>query len=167
MQELDLFPTKTTQRHPIIIVATLLDKTANLGGLCRTCEIFKAESLVVNSLRVRDDPLFTSTSVTSSKWQPMEQVAEHELVDYLKQQKQKGYALLGLEQATNSKSLDRCEFPEKVCIVLGRETTGLPPHILDMLDLVIEIPQFGVVRSLNVHVSASLLLWEFVKQKFI
>ena len=34
-----------------------------------------------------------------------------------------------------------------------------------MLDVVLEIPQFGLVRSLNVHVSSSIVIWEFIKQK--
>ncbi len=33
------------------------------------------------------------------------------------------------------------------------------------LDVCVEIPQFGIIRSLNVHVSASLLLWEYTRQR--
>ena len=39
------------------------------------------------------------------------------------------------------------------------------PQIIQCLDMCVEIPQFGVIRSLNVHVSASMLLWEYTRQR--
>lgn len=41
------------------------------------------------------------------------------------------------------------------------------PQVLHLLDMVVEIPQFGVIRSLNVHVSASMLLWEYTRQRVL
>jgi len=48
--------------------------------------------------------------------------------------------------------------------LLGAEKTGIPVELLADVDLVIEIPQLGVTRSLNVHVSGAILLWEYSKQ---
>lgn len=50
-------------------------------------------------------------------------------------------------------------------LVLGREKEGIPVEIIHMLDACIEIPQLGVVRSLNVHVSGALALWEYTRQQ--
>lgn len=41
------------------------------------------------------------------------------------------------------------------------------PQVINALDMCVEIPQFGVIRSLNVHVSASLLLWEYTRQRVL
>ena len=49
-------------------------------------------------------------------------------------------------------------------LLLGREKEGIPVPLLQELDLVVQIPQLGLVRSLNVHVSASLIVWEYYKQ---
>lgn len=49
-------------------------------------------------------------------------------------------------------------------ILLGNESHGVPDEFLNMADLCVEIPQFGVIRSLNVHVSASIIIWEYCKQ---
>ena len=49
-------------------------------------------------------------------------------------------------------------------LLLGNEKRGCPVELLRMLDRVVEIPQFGKVRSLNVHVSAVISIWEYVKQ---
>ena len=48
--------------------------------------------------------------------------------------------------------------------MLGKEKEGIPTDLLTLLDHVIEIPQYGMLRSLNVHVSGSLILWEYAKQ---
>ena len=45
--------------------------------------------------------------------------------------------------------------PRKMVLLVGREKEGIPVPLLQELDLVVQIPQLGLVRSLNVHVSAS------------
>jgi len=52
-------------------------------------------------------------------------------------------------------------------LLLGREKEGIPVELIHLLDECIEIPQFGVTRSLNVHVSGAILIWEFTKQRGI
>jgi tRNA guanosine-2'-O-methyltransferase len=164
--ELDCPIDTTTEkaRNSIIVVASLVSKLHNLGGICRTSEIFNAELLVVSNLKVKDEMAFTGTSVTAEKWMPMREVKELDLIDYLTKMKADGYSLVGIEQATNSQSLDKFQFPKKALLLLGKEKEGIPASYLHLLDHIVEIPQFGVIRSLNVHVSASLILWEYTKQ---
>lgn len=50
-------------------------------------------------------------------------------------------------------------------LVLGREKEGIPVDIIHILDACIEIPQFGIIRSLNVHVSGAIALWEYTRQQ--
>lgn len=46
----------------------------------------------------------------------------------------------------------------------SNEREGIPANLLQLLDVCVEIPQQGVIRSLNVHVSAALLIWEYTQQ---
>ncbi|KAJ3044964.1 Tar (HIV-1) RNA binding protein 1, partial [Rhizophlyctis rosea] len=133
-------------RNPLIVVASLIGKAPNLGGLCRTCEIFSAELLVLGSLKVTEDAAFQGTAVTADKWMPMLEVREPDVEEYLLAKKAEGYALLGIEQATRSVSLETFTFPEKSLLLLGKEKEGIPVHLLPLLDYVLEIPQFGVIR---------------------
>lgn len=149
----------------IIICATLVDKIPNLAGLARTCEVFQASCLCIPNLSAAQDPLFSSISVTAEKWIPIAQVTEVQLMPYLhKKQKMEGYSILGLEQSSESTMLPSFKFPKKCVLVLGREKEGLPAEIMSMLDHTIEIPQLGLIRSLNVHVSASIALYEYRSQ---
>ena len=49
----------------------------------------------------------------------------------------------------------------------SNEKSGIPADLLSLLDLTIEIPQAGIVRSLNVHVSGAIVIWEYFHQHFI
>lgn len=151
-------------RQEIIIVATLLKKMPNLGGLTRTAEIFAASKLVLPSLSVLQDKTFQDLAVSADHWLPMEEVPEAQLTDYLLAQKHNGYTLVGLEQTSTSHALQSYTFPDKTILLLGNEKRGIPVDLLQLLDASVEIPQLGLIRSLNVHVSASICIWEYTKQ---
>lgn len=152
-------------RRSLVVVASLLDKVPNLAGLTRTCEIFSAERLVVGDLKIVDDKIFQAVSVSAHLWMPMEEVRPANVPAYLLRMKREGYAVLALEQTAHSCPLTDFTFPEKVVLVLGREKEGVPVDFLPLIDQCIEIPQFGVIRSLNVHVSAAVLIWEYTKER--
>jgi tRNA G18 (ribose-2'-O)-methylase SpoU len=52
-------------------------------------------------------------------------------------------------------------------LLLGKEKEGVPVRYLQMVDGSIEIPQFGLIRSLNVHVSGAILVWEYTRQRIV
>ena len=65
---------RKSDRQQLIVVASLIDKTPNLAGLARTCEIFNASTLVLPSFKVLKEHAFQSISVTAEKWVPLEEV---------------------------------------------------------------------------------------------
>lgn len=167
--ELELVPQQRAARlgklhSALLVVASLIDKPTNLGGLCRTCEIFGASGLVLDSLRHVKDKHFQALSVSAELWLPLLEVKPAELSEFLQRKKQEGYCIVGVEQTANSHSLQNYRFPERTLLLLGNEREGIPANLLQLLDVCVEIPQQGVIRSLNVHVSAALLVWEYTRQ---
>ncbi|CAL0331179.1 unnamed protein product [Lupinus luteus] len=152
-------------RQNIILVASLLDRIPNLAGLARTCEVFRASGLAIADTSIISDKQFQLISVTAEKWVPITEVPVDSLKAYLQKKKREGFSILGLEQTANSVPLDQYNFPKNTVLVLGREKEGIPVDIIHILDDCIEIPQFGVVRSLNVHVSGAIALWEYTRQQ--
>uniref|UniRef100_A0A8C2SSV2 tRNA (guanosine(18)-2'-O)-methyltransferase TARBP1 n=1 Tax=Coturnix japonica TaxID=93934 RepID=A0A8C2SSV2_COTJA len=151
----------------LIVVASLIDKPTNLGGLCRTSEIFGASALVVGSLHYIQDKQFQHLSVSAEQWLPLVEVKPSQLVDYLQQKKTEGYTAIGVEQTAKSYDLTEYCFPEKSLLLLGNEHEGIPANLIHHLDVCVEIPQQGIIRSLNVHVSGALLIWEYTRQQVI
>lgn len=103
----------------------------------------------------------------SEKWLRYTEVKPQYLDSYIVSMKSQGYTIIGAEQTTSSKQLQHVQFPKKTVLILGQEKDGIPPNVINLLDLAVEIPQFGVVRSLNVHVSAALFMWEYCKQHIV
>ncbi|XP_071050824.1 uncharacterized protein [Onthophagus taurus] len=148
----------------LIVIASLVTSSANLGGLARTCEIYGVKKLIVHNLKVTEDKEFKSLSMSSERWLNIEEVKSENLINYITKEKVNGYAIIGAEQTCDSVKLNDYKFPSKSILVLGNEKKGIPFSLLPHLDVCLEIPQFGVVRSLNVHVAGSTFIWEYVKQ---
>jgi tRNA guanosine-2'-O-methyltransferase len=107
---------------------------------------------------------YSAVAVTADKWIRTEEVPADTLPAWLSFMREQGYALVGLEQTHNSVSLSSCHFPRRCVLLLGNELRGVPPPLVALLDLVVEIPQRGTIRSLNVHVSASLVIAQYCAQ---
>ena len=161
-------------KQSLIVCASLLDKPTNLGGLTRTCEIFAVDKLIIPDVRVCKHDMFKALAVSADSHQTLEEVSEDHLMSWLKKMKADGYGIVALEQAESSVDLSQSDnlrikeghvgvFPSKAVLLLGKEKEGVPVEYLQEVDVTIEIPQFGVTRSLNVHVSAAIAIWEITK----
>ncbi|KAI9709539.1 MAG: hypothetical protein M1820_003299 [Bogoriella megaspora] len=175
-------------RSSLILVASLISNPFNLGGLCRVAEIFGVQEIHVASTDVLSSKDFLSVSVTSERHLRITETPlqinqrDESGVDALAQSllsfKKKGYSVVGLEQTDSSVLLgsdaasrvlqnrqagtDSQDYG-KVVIVLGSESLGMPAWVLKECDSVIEIPQLGVVRSMNVQTAAAVVLFEYTR----
>lgn len=94
------------------------------------------------------------------------------LFQWLLEKKQEGYYVIGLEQTSSSVPLHQATFPPSrassrrrpTILLLGKEKEGIPVQYLTAVDQCVEIPQMGILRSLNVHVSGAIAIWEYTKQ---
>mmetsp|Transcript_37473 Transcript_37473/g.80879 ORF Transcript_37473/g.80879 Transcript_37473/m.80879 type:complete len:986 (+) Transcript_37473:62-3019(+) len=163
-QEQKLFNAAGKKKQHLIVCASLVDKVPNLAGLARTCEIFSARTLVMPNLLVKKQDDFKSISASANDWIDMEECKEDDLLSWLYKKRSEGYSIVGLEQTASSKCLTKMEFPEKTVLLLGKEKEGIPIEFLSAVDQCIEIPQLGIIRSLNVHVSGAISIWEYTKQ---
>jgi tRNA G18 (ribose-2'-O)-methylase SpoU len=79
------------------------------------------------------------------------------LLPWLLKKKSQGYWIVGLEQTSSSQPLHQFQMPvgQKTVLLLGKEKEGIPVQFLQAVDQCLEIPQFGILRSLNVHVSGA------------
>ena len=159
-----VFDRGTCHKGDLILYASFIDKANNLGGLSRTSEIFGVRTIVINNFDIMNNKEFKSLSLTSEKWLQYEENRNSDSSEYFKRLKKEGYTIIGVEQTANSVSLEEYNFPRKSLLVLGRERDGIPVDLIDDMDVCIEIPQLGLIRSLNVHVSASICIWEYCRQ---
>ena len=106
---------------------------------------------------------FTAVSVTAEQWLPIRDVSIAGLVPYLLRLRREGYTLVGLEQTRGAVDVNAFDFPSKTALVLGREREGIDADVLSVLDTCVVIEQKGMIRSLNVHVSASVAIAAYAR----
>ena len=94
----------------------------------------------------------------------VEIIPRRTLPPVLKALKEDHYALVGLEQTTNSESLYTFAFPRRMALVIGHERHGLTDEVLAMLDSVVEIPVYGQPFDHNVATASAMALYEYCRQ---
>lgn len=153
-------------RQDLLVCASFVDKAPNLAGLTRTCEVFRVKLLTFSNLKVLDDFDYKAISVTADRWQPLAEVpVGADLLGWLRHMKyNEQYTLVAAEQTSQSIPLQEFVFPARTLLLLGKEKEGVPADFLAEMDFCVEVPQLGVIRSLNVHVTASLFVWEYTRQ---
>lgn len=77
-----------------------------------------------------------------------------------------GFKVFAIEQCEGSVALQDfvAEPGTRYAVVLGNEVKGVQQEVVDASDGAIEIPQFGTKHSLNVSVTAGMVIWEFAKK---
>ena len=161
---LELEKQKQRKRLDIVIVASLVEKMPNIGGVVRTAEVFNLGMVVLPSLRMLKDNSFKAAASSADKWLPLTECHPKDLNKLLWTYAKLGYKLVGLEQTESSVSLQKVKFKEKTVVVLGNEKLGIPHDTIGLLNEAVVIEQFGKVRSLNVHVSAAIMMAEISNQ---
>ncbi|XP_059218422.1 uncharacterized protein LOC106089434 isoform X2 [Stomoxys calcitrans] len=161
-----VYPEKNSNNE-MFVIASLIDKLPNLGGIARTCEVLGIKNLVMDSKKDVEKNDFKNLSMTAENSLNILEVKCKDLRDFIIAKQREGFAVVGAEQTCNSENFVNFIFPEKCILLLGHEKHGISPNLLGLLDHAVEIPQFGQIRSLNVHVTGALFMWEYCKQRIL
>ncbi len=156
---------KASKKIPLIVVLDHVRSLNNVGSVFRTSDAFRVESIYLCGITAC--PPHTEIHKTALgaeetvDWKYFEDTLE--AVDSLKKQ---GYVVCAIEQAEGSVMLDKqlLDKHEKYAIVMGNEVKGVQQQVVDNCDVCIEIPQYGTKHSLNVSVTAGIVIWDFFKQ---
>ncbi|KAK6440362.1 hypothetical protein LTR95_003422 [Oleoguttula sp. CCFEE 5521] len=168
------FSSPSTPLHRTILISSLVDNALNLGGLSRCAEIFGAEAMYVRDPRVVADKAFISVSVSSHNHLAILPCAVETLPALLEAKKrEEGWRVVGIEQTDRSLVVGSAELGNallngeaggregsRIVLVVGSEREGIPAAVLAVCDVLVEIPQVGVTRSLNVQTAAAVVLFE-------
>ncbi|MEQ9262368.1 MAG: RNA methyltransferase [Owenweeksia sp.] len=151
---------KQSSKHPIVVVLDNVRSVLNVGSVFRTCDAFKIEHLwlcgVSPTPELKEMRKTALGGTESVSWT----YTEHTL-EVLTHLKEEGYLIIGVEQTTGSISLEEMRPTVKpVVFVFGNEVKGIQSKLLPLCDHIVEIPQFGTKHSINVSVSAGIILWK-------
>lgn len=158
---------KESHKMPLVVVLDDVRSLHNVGSVFRSSDAFRVESIYLCGITaVPPQPEIHKTALGAEDtvdWKYYQSAVE--AVDNLKAN---GYKVFAIEQVEGSVMLDKLEldFTEKYAVVLGNEVKGVQQEVVDHCDGCIEIPQYGTKHSLNVSVTAGIIVWEFANRYF-
>lgn len=147
---------------PLIMVLESVEKPGNLGAVLRSADAAKADAVIVcDPLTDLFNPNLIRSSIGALFTVPTVACSSEEAIDFLQQ---RGISIL-TAQLQDSQLYYDTDMRRPTAIVMGTESTGLTDRWRQAATSHIRIPMLGQLDSLNVSVSAAILLFEAVRQR--
>ena len=156
---------KNKDKTPLIIVLDNIRSLNNIGSVFRTADAFLVKKIYLCGITARPphkDIHKTALGATDSvDWEYFSSTAE--AVEQLKKQQVK---IVSIEQVEKPILLQdfKPQAHTTYALIFGNEVKGVQQEIVDRSDYCIEIPQFGTKHSLNISVSAGIVIWDFFQK---
>lgn len=173
MKRLSLEEFKQSRKLPLVVVLDDVRSLYNVGSVFRSCDAFRIEAIYLCGItatppnaEIHKTALGAENSVD---WQYFSNAE-----DAVTRLKDNGYFVYSVEQVEGSTALqdlskrispinNDATAQKHYAIVLGNEVKGVHQSVVDLSDGCLEIPQFGTKHSLNVSVTAGIVVWEFAR----
>jgi len=165
LDRLDVAAFKAAPKTPLIIVLDNIRSLNNIGSVFRTADAFLIEKIYLCGITAKPphkDIHKTALGATDTvAWEhrssTLELVAELQAA---------GTAVWSVEQAQGAQMLNQMNLAPQTtyALVFGNEVMGVSQEVVSASTGVVEIPQFGSKHSLNIAVSAGILIWDFWKK---
>lgn len=138
-----------------------------MGSLFRTADSVGIDHIVISGYsptpldrfgRKRSDLAKSALGAEESmSWEYCENIFE-KIAEY----KKNNYTIIGLEQHEKSIDYKKINKTENMVFIIGTETKGMDQNVLDLCDIIAEIPMHGEKESLNVSVATGILLYRIL-----
>ncbi|EKY16860.1 RNA methyltransferase [Capnocytophaga sp. oral taxon 326] len=161
LNRLDIEQFKKAEKTPLIVILDNVRSLNNIGSVFRTCDAFLIEKIYLCGITAtppNKEIHKTALGATDSvAWE-----YEENTLSAVEKLKEQGAYIISIEQAENSTMLNDFEpnRNQKYAIIFGNEVKGVEQEVVSASDEVIEIPQYGTKHSLNISVSAGIVIWE-------
>lgn len=151
---------RKAEKLPLVVVLDNVRSQHNVGAVFRTADAFRLKEVVLCGIcccppnqEIHKTALGAEDTVS---WRYYKNT-----LDAVHALQEEGYIVYAVEQAHQSHTLEMVasDLPDKVAIVLGHEVFGVQQEVVDASDGCIEIPQYGTKHSLNVSVTAGIVIY--------
>lgn len=153
---------KAAEKLPLVVVLDHVRSLYNVGSVFRSSDAFRVESICLCGITATPPHAeIHKTALGAEDTVDWKYYARTQ--DAVRDLKSAGWEVWAVEQVEGSVMLQdfEAEKGKKYAIVLGNEVKGVQQEVVDQCDGCIEIPQFGTKHSLNVSVTAGILIWDF------
>ena len=165
MKRLSVEEFRDSEKMPLTVVLDDVRSLYNVGSVFRSCDAFRVKAVYLCGItatppnnEIHKTALGAEDSV---EWRYF-----HDAEEAVAELHDNGVTVYSVEQVEDSTKLQdiRIDSSSQYAIILGNEVKGVHQSVVDASDGCIEIPQHGTKHSLNVSVTAGIVIWEFAKQ---
>lgn len=165
LNRMDIEEFHQSEKLPLIIVLDNIRSLHNVGSVFRTADAFRLQGVWLCGItacppaaEIHKTALGAEDSVS---WEYFE-----DTLDAVERLHREGYEVLAVEQVEGSLKLNtfRIDPAKRYALILGNEVKGVRQDVVDAADAALEIPQYGTKHSMNVSVTAGIVMWEFERQ---
>lgn len=156
---------KEAAKTPIIIVLDDIRSLHNIGSVFRTADAFLIEKIYLCGITATPpNKEINKTALGATETVAWEHFAN--VLEVIENLKKEGVTVLAVEQVENAVFLQdfKVENDKKYALVFGNEVFGVSQEAVALCDGCIEIPQLGTKHSLNISVSAGIVVWDLFKK---
>jgi len=148
---------------PLLVLLDNVTDVRNIGGIARSAEVLGAHALILSGKyagMVNEDSLKTSAGAIAR----INVCREKNTINTIEKLQAHGVKVIGTS-LTSEDAIDKTDMTGPTCLMLGSEGNGLHRTVEAACDTLIKIPQVGTTDSLNVGVSAGIVLYEAQRQR--
>lgn len=164
---IDVEEFRKSSKLPLTIILDDVRSLYNVGSVFRTSDAFRVERIILCGITATPENSLVEIHKTAlGAEESVEWIYSDDCVSVIKELNDKGYITVAVEQVEGSRKLDdfKVDTTKRYALVLGNEVKGVNQQVVDNCKMSLEIPQYGTKHSLNVSVTAGLVIWEFFKQ---
>ncbi len=158
---------RAIKRNPITIILDNVLDTYNIGSIFRLADAVAAERVILCG-ETLTPPNSRIKKASINTWQWVEWLYLPTALDAIATCKGKNAKckVIAVEQDKRSKPFYEVPYEFPIAIVVGNETHGVSKEVLDGADTIVELPMWGINKSLNVMVSLGIVLYDMMKQEW-
>lgn len=149
--------------NPLVVVLDQVTDVRNFGAICRSAECLGAQAVVIpkkGGAAVNSDAVKTSAGALFN----LKVCRVDDLKEAMLLLQQSGLQIVACTEKSKQ-PLQSADFTVPTAVLLGAEDVGISPPLLKRADQSVRIPMTGQTNSLNVAVSAGVVLYECLKQR--
>jgi tRNA G18 (ribose-2'-O)-methylase SpoU len=150
--------TELQRPREVVIVCPALRSNVNLSRMVRLASCVGIKKIITSG-NPKVDP-----KIARDGTEEVEIVKKRTLLPALKQLKEDGFRIVGLEQTDDSRNLFEYKYVRKTALLIGHERHGIPDDELAITDDCIEIPVYGLPYSYNVVTATTMAVYEYCRQ---
>lgn len=165
MKRLTVDEFRNAEKLPLVVVLDDVRSMYNVGSVFRTADAFRVERICLCGISATPPHAEIHKTALGAE-DSVDWIYYEKALDAVADLKCQGYTVLSVEQVEHSTKLQTFlpESGRRYAVVLGNEVKGVHQEVVDASDGCLEIPQLGTKHSMNVSVTAGIVIYKFAEQ---